>query len=814
MFGRKKKEVHNISTEFKKEVHIEESSSSLDLMKENEIRIFNRLQHKLRETEFQGNSLISIIEVISNRVEEQVKLIDKVVEEIDSYSAMAEEVQASSANSAETAYSTLTVINEGSKAVNSTIEAIKHIETSVSSVVNEIDELKTKSSQIDSIINIIKEIAGQTNLLALNASIEAARAGDAGRGFAVVAEEVKKLAQRSNDSAGQISNIINDINKSISNTVNAMQVSSSKVNEGTTIAEKTNTAFKNVEQAISEMINITNEINNALEVQTSSLDGVISSSREMMESSEKSMTMVESALMNTQFMKASITALLQVSELLDKARKALVINNTESMVPETHLTFGVNDSLKTLDPAMITVMEEIRVLSNVHLGLLGSSDSGEVLPAIAKSWYVEDDGVTWIFNLRNDVTFHNGKRVTANDVKNSLERLLSPKVKSPNGWFINAIEGADKFMNGETPSLSGIKVLGDFKVSIKLAFAFSGFLLSLPQGCCAILESEALKQGKFVGCGAYIIEDINDEVIKLKAFENYIGGRPYCDKLELVVNKGENLKEFIDGNRDFYLVQGKKEVDGIKETPYFKTMKGYDLLATFYLGFKLKNNSSIYMRKNIRKAISHAINKDRIIKELQGGLASRAKAVIPAGLVGNDYISEYEYNVNKAKDLLRKENVSFREPLKILCANNVQAILKYVEEDLKAVGIPCEFKIVEPKVFASEESHKYGDMFYYGWYADTLDPSAFIEPLFSPGSVSNLSGYENKELMSLLNEAKSTANPIKRKALYEQIQRIIHEDIPVIPVLHPQNAVCSKENIFNIRISPLAMVKYDNIIKE
>ena len=70
------------------------------------------------------------------------------------------------------------------------------------------------------------------------------------------------------------------------------------------------------------------------------------------------------------------------------------------------------------------------------------SDTGDVLPSIAKNWYVEDDNLTWIFNLRKDATFHNGKKITAYDVKYSLERLLSPELDSPNTWFIDYIEGA------------------------------------------------------------------------------------------------------------------------------------------------------------------------------------------------------------------------------------------------------------------------------------------------------------------------------------------------------------------------------------
>lgn len=105
-------------------------------------------------------------------------------------------------------------------------------------------------------------------------------------------------------------------------------------------------------------------------------------------------------------------------------------------------------------------------------------------------------------------------------------------------------------------------------------------------------------------------------------------------------------------------------------------------------------------------------------------------------------------------------------------------------------------------------------MFFYGWYADTLDPSAFIEPLFGPNSTNNLSGYNNSDVIKILNKAKATINPIRRMELYKQIQSIIHEDIPMNPLYHPSVGVCTNGNVSNIRISPLAMMKYDNILKE
>ncbi len=794
----------------KKNVQADESSK-LALLMQNEVNIIDRVNRRIIETENQTNSLVAIIEGIAKKVEQQINLTGNVVGEISNYSAMVEEIQASSAASSDTAMNILEVINHGSEAVNSTIDAMKDIDTSVASVMREINDLKNMSSKIVSIVSIIRDLANQTNLLSLNASIEAARAGEAGRGFSVVATEVKDLANRSLKSADQITSIINDINNGINETVNAMNNSNAKVSEGTLIAQKTNDSFVEIEEAIKEMINVTREINSAIISQTKSLESIVVSSNNMFSASEDAMSMVENALMNTQFTKAALSALLQVANLLKNATSGKNAIKNEDYV-DVNLKFSVSGSITSLDPAYSAEMETMRFLANIHAGLVAASETGEVLPCIAKSWNVGDDNLTWIFNLRNDCFFHNGKKVKAYDVKYSLERILSPKLKSPNAWFISYIEGAEDYMAGKTNEVSGIRVLGDYKLSIKLSYAFNGFLLYISSGCCSVMDSDELKKGNFVGCGPYIIESFEQNLIKLKANKNYISGVPYCNSIEIVHHGENNLKRFIEGEYDYYLVQNKTEVDELKNNS-INNIKVNHLLGTTYIGFKIRNTNSVYMKKAVRQAISHAINKKRIADEITGGLSAPAKCIIPSTLITSDHITAYDYNVNKAKEILRRENIRFTQPLNIVVNGKPSAVFKYIEEDLNAIGITCKYHAVDAQTLRAVDGNKY-DMYFYGWYADTLDPSAFIEPLFSPDSTNNLSGYNNKELMEMLNTAKATVNPVKRMELYKQIQSILHEDIVLIPLYHPSCGVCSKENVSNIKISPLAMLKYDNILKE
>jgi len=794
----------------------EKNSKDLSLIRQNEGTLLNRLEKRIECLNDQTESLINIIEAISSRVDEQIGYIHRVVEEIGSYSAMAEELNASSESSYKTAEETLKVVEDGSNAVNNTIQSMDEIRRSVTMVVEEINDLKVGANRIKDILDIINDIARQTNLLALNAAIEAARAGEAGRGFAVVAEEIRKLAERSSESVDEISAIIENIDLSVNKTIGAIEESSQKIMDGVSIAEQSNVSFSKVQQSIEDMIRTIGEITNAIAQQTASLETIVSLTDDMNVSSDKAISMVESALMNTQFTKVALNELNQFSMLLGKMTRELIGDTSDANKEPITIRISLARPLSTLDPAITNVANEIEVLSNIHAGLLTTSTSGDVLPCIAKSWYVQEDNLTWVFNLRADAKFHNGKSINAYHVKYCLERLLSPKLNSPNSWFIDYIDGAEEFMRGQATEVSGIKVLDNFRLSIKLSKPFNGFLLHLANTCCAVMDPEELERGNVVACGPYMIESFENNVYKLVAYEDYIGGKPYCDVIEVVCGDDNSLENFLDKKYDLYVVGNKEQLERIKNTEYYKRLKVRDLLATFYLGFKVKNNNSQYVaNKKVRQAISHAIDKRRIVKELYGELAVEAKCVIPSELIPCDHINAIEYNPDKAIRMLKEEKVDLNKPIKIYYRqNSLVGILKYVEEDLKAIGV--DVKYVEAKNSGSVRAdlNMDYDLYLFGWFADVREPSAFIKPLFLPDSETNYSGYENEEMLRLLKLASETTNPNKRMELYERIQEIIAEDMVCIPLLHPRSGVCTQDGITNVNLSSLNTIKYDNIIKE
>ena len=778
--------------------------------------IIDKINKRVEEAGSATENLIGTINYISKNVENQIKAITKVVDQIQSYSALAEQVSASTTDSQEIAEKTMEVAKEGNIAVDNSIRAMNDIEKSVDFVKEVVNSLSKQATQVDNMLQIIKNISSQTNLLALNAAIEAARAGEHGRGFAVVADEVRKLANQSDEAAEQISATIKDINQSISKTIDAMDTSSNKVKEGVSIANNTNLVFNEIIKSIETTTTVTREISAAIGEQVTTLQDVTLSTEDLGRSSESIMAMIGTMLMNTEHTQSSIAALQQTSKnLLHINNKILeIINNNDKDKDERTYTLRttMEGEATSLDPAVIFDSETFRLLENVHAPLLIKGLGNDILPGVAKSWSIQEDNLTWIFNLRRGAKFHNGREIKASDVKYSLERLLSPTLKSPNSWFLAEVDGSKEFEEGKAREVRGIRVLDNYRIEIRLAKPYSGFLLNLAQTCCSIVAKEDVEKGQITGCGPYILEGRDSEKYILKAYKDYFAGSPYVDTIEVVYEGKTHIENYLDGKIDFMILNSNR-VKELSEKNQRVKINTTNVLITNFFGFNLKRNSIFSRDKDIRKAINYAVNKQRIIKDIMVDLATEAKGVFPPAIIDNSYLSGFSYNPTKAKEILRSKGLRPTDKLSILAREeNVGAIIEYIVEDLKAVGIECDIVKVPGKKYMSPESIAKADLYSMGWVADTGDPDNYLQPLFNPEVYTNFGGYNNPQVTELMDKAKEIISPEKRLSSYKRIEEMIIEDAPWLFLYHPKMAYVYKDGLSNVNLSTLGKIKYDDIM--
>lgn len=823
MFGLKKNKenreiIENIVREEKKEIKDcnKEEDNSMGLLKNNQERIVDKISIKVNEAEYAADNLFQAIGSISKYVELQTNCIDRVVGEIENYSALAQEVYANTNQSQIRTKETLEIAKKGNEATDNSIKSMNEIEKSFEYIKEVVDTLNVKALHINDMLKIIKDIAEQTNLLSLNASIEAARAGEAGRGFAVVATEVKKLSQRSAESAEKISKTIEEINISIGQTTNAINKSSLKVKEGVEIANESMKVFNNIIEAVNTTTAIMDEINKSVSEQTKSLEGIVDSSEEMHRTSETVLSMVETASITSQNTRNSISALGNTAKDLEVITDELLNKIPQASSSEALLKTYSGAEFSSYDPIIPYDSNTIRYFSNIHAGLLIQGVSGEIMPGIAKSWYVEEDNRTWIFNLRKGAKFHNGKEITAEDVKFSLERLVDPSLNSPNAWYLSIVEGVEECRNKAAREVRGITILDRYKISIKITIPYSGFILNLAQTCCSILDKEDVKNGKYTGCGAYYIDKKTEDKYVLKAFKDYFGGCPYVDIIEIYLDDKEHVDNFIKGKYDFIVVENRNSLEKLKEVNYSDRIVMQNIMSSNYAGFNLNSNSIFAKNPDIRKAINYAINRKRIIKEVVGGNAIESKGPIPPSIIDNSYLEGFDHNPKKAMELLRSKGINNIKEKLVFLANEektgYEKLIQYMIEDLKEIGIESSIYRVPRKEYSKAESRANCDIFVSGWIADTGDPDNFLEPLFDPENPANLTGYGNNKVMELMKVARGIANPEKRLNLYKDIQGIIIGDAPWIFLYHNCAGCIAREGVTGAKVSPLSKIMFDEIM--
>lgn len=782
------------------------------LLAQNRSKMLCRLTSQVEETAIVADGLIVSTKGINRSIEEQMLIIENVVNEINSYSSLAEEVISSVENSKSIAEQTVSTANEGTAVVENVLGSMNEIEDVVNEVRKSVNDLFDKSKNIDELLNIIKDIATSTNLLSLNASIEAAHAGDAGKGFAIVANEVKTLASRSIDSVSHIDNILNEIKSSINNTSTLMLDAINKVNEGKGISNATKTVFENIILSAKETSNVSGEINTAISRQTDSLESVIASTQDMSKRFGQLMKTVELTLLSTELTSTSLTRLNSISASIQSSEKKSSSDAVTYLGDSFTLKCCEPYSLTETDPMASSDMVDIHTLCNLHGTLINIDTNGKVSPGLAKYWHVNEDQVTWEFQIRKGVKFHNGDSLTADDIKYSYERLLSKSLNAICAWILLDIEGATEYHSGSAKSVSGIKVINPYTLTITLKTPYTGFLLNLGQTAAAVISKHAFEQErKCVGCGPYILVEHDAKGMTLEAFEKCYSGAPYIPKVHISHDEENSIEKLKNQELDFIRIEDGAAYQAAKEAKL--EIKQLDMLAIYYMGFNFKSKHPIVHSKQARQAINYAINKERIVNEVLKKYGSVAASPVPPAMLENSSLSPYSYSPQKAKELLRSCGISDMT-LNIFSRDDGANGLfkrseKYIIEDLQAVGFKVNLKSIPSSEFLRTRAFEKSDIYISRWVADTGDQDNFLRPNFSDQSSDNFSDYHNPDVIRMLEDAKTILNPTKRALLYNELVEVIHEDAPWVFLFHPKNGIAYHSNIGGANLNSIAIVRYD-----
>ncbi|MBF0101166.1 MAG: ABC transporter substrate-binding protein [Desulfobacterales bacterium] len=486
------------------------------------------------------------------------------------------------------------------------------------------------------------------------------------------------------------------------------------------------------------------------------------------------------------------------------------------------LIFGRAADSVTLDPAKINDSDSSKVTCLVFEGLVRyKDDSTEIEPALAKSWEVSEDGKSWIFHLREGVMFHDNTPFDAHAVVFSFLRQIDPTHLFYRKDFSCA---ESTFINVKT-----VEALDPLTVKITLEKLYSPFLSNLAMTVSVhIISPTALKKwgDNFdkhpVGTGPFqFVEWIPQDRIIIEKNPNYWGKKPYLDKI---------VFKPITNNKSRLLALKTSAInvmDGIDPEMVNEIKKDKNLQLETRLGInvawiEMNNEKKPFDQVKVRQAVNYAINKPKLIKFVYQDLAIPAKNPIPPMMWGyNDSIVDYEYNPEKAKQLLKEagyengfETTLLPIPVARIYMPQPQKIAEIVKNNLAAVGIKVKLVYYDWENYLAKLSAGEHEIALDGWVGDSGDPDSFLYALLDQDNAVkpdalNSSFFRNAELHDILIKAQQVPDQHERAKLYGKAQEIIHREAPWVPLAHVKQLVAFQTKVHGLILHDLAGYRFE-----
>lgn len=506
--------------------------------------------------------------------------------------------------------------------------------------------------------------------------------------------------------------------------------------------------------------------------------------------------------------------------------------------------YNQNEGLTTLDPAYAKNNAIIWTTRQIYDGLIQLDNQLHIQPNLAYKWDIDSSQTIYTFYLKNNVYFHkhalfgkdSTRKFTANDVKYSFTRIVDKSVASSGAWIFNQkVKGVSEFQQGKAKEVTGFKVINDTIFQIHLVKPYPPFLylLTMPYGYIVPQEIVSYYGKDFrkhpIGTGPFVFKFWNEGVRLVLHKNPYYHEKdknnvplPYLDAIEIYFIRSK-INEFIA------FKQGKLDmISGIDESfrheildkqgtfkPHFVQQYAIEkspYLNTEYIGFQY----GLYP-KWLRIALSLSIDRTSIVKYLKKGIGRAATGFIPYGIPDFEYKGHenYHYNLEKAKKIVEQHSESLPQ-ITLYTNKTYLELAEYIQRQWQQLGLSVKIVLND---FATHQEMVYtgkASIFRASWIGDYPDAENYMALLYSAyhsPAGPNTTHFSNPVFDELFEKALHTQNPIKRAEYYTQMENILAEEMPLIPIYFDEVVRIKQKNIQGLENNAMNLLILKNVRK-
>ena len=498
-----------------------------------------------------------------------------------------------------------------------------------------------------------------------------------------------------------------------------------------------------------------------------------------------------------------------------------------AQAPKT-LVVAIGADQTGLDPQAVENNESGFVMATIYDSIVNYKPGTSLVgPGLAEKWEISPDGRVYTFHLRHGVSFHDGTPMNARTVAEDVDRAINPQ----NPCYVLGRKGVDtydEFTYGSVKDGTVVKldVLNDDTLRFTLPGPNAPFLSSVAMVWQAIVSPAATKQyncdaGQHpVGTGPFkFVEAVRNDHITVDANAAYWGGRPKVDRIVFQIVP-ESATRMLKLERNEVQILADVPPSDYARVTGNPALKLYQQPGLTILGVAMSNDLGPFKDKRVRQAMNYAVDKDAINKGLYGGATTASQGMPPVLWGYNKSVAPYPFDAAKAKALLGEAGFPNGFSTDMMVYANPRGynpiggakLGEAVQGYLAKAGINIKISQYEWGAYLDKLRHTAWEGFaIIGWSGDNGDPDNFLGDLFEwdtaagQARTNNRARHHNPEFDRLIVQGRQVSDQGRRGQIYEQANKILHDDAPWIFINHTNQVRAARTTVKGFQLNPLQM---------